>query len=67
MKLSTQEIEQQHLDADTLAEAVRQVREAGFVILEETMDRAWCDVMREAWDGHLEGRTPGDLLRPPFH
>ena len=66
MKLSPQEIEQQHLDADTLAEAVRQVREAGFVILEETMDRAWCDMMREAWDGHLEGRTPGDLLRPPF-
>ena len=66
MKLSPQEIEQQHLDADTLAEAVRQVREAGFVILEETMDRAWCDAMREAWDGHLEGQTPGDLLRPPF-
>ena len=66
MKLSTQEIEQQCLADDTLAEAVRQVREAGFVILEETMDRAWCDVMREAWDGHLEGRTPGDLLRPPF-
>ena len=22
--------------------------------------------MREAWDGHLEGQTPGDLLRPPF-
>ena len=66
MKLSPQEIEQQHLDADTLAEAARQVREAGFVILEETMDRAWCDMMREAWDGHLEGQTPGDLLRPPF-
>ena len=66
MKLSTQEIEQQCLADDTLAEAMRQVREAGFVILEETMDRAWCDVMRAAWDGHLEGRTPGDLLRPPF-
>ena len=66
MKLSTQEIEQQCLAADTLAEVVRQVREAGFVILEETMDRAWCDAMREAWDDHLEGRTPGDLLRPPF-
>lgn len=66
MKLSTQEIEQQCLADDTLAEAVRQVREAGFVILEETMDRAWCDAMREAWDGHLEGRVPGDLLRPPF-
>ena len=66
MKLSPQEIEQQHLDADTLAGAVRQMREAGFVILEETMDRAWCDAMREAWDGHLEGRTPGDLLRLPF-
>ena len=56
MKLSPQEIEQQHLAADTLAEAVRQVREAGFVILEETMDRAWCDVMREAW-GRSFGRA----------
>ena len=67
MKLSTQEIEQQCLADDTLAEAVRQVREAGFVILEETMDRAWCDAMREAWDGHLEGRVPGDLLRPALY
>ncbi len=63
MKLSPQEIEQQHLAADTLAEAVCQVPKAG--ILEETMDRAWCDMMREAWDGHLEGRASSDLLRLP--
>ena len=66
MKISAREIDQQYLQDDTLAEAVRQVRESGFVILERTMDGEWVDRMREAWDGHIEDRVPGDLLRMPF-
>ncbi len=42
MKLSTQEIEQQYLDADALAAAVS--HSAGS--LEETMDRAWCNAIQ---------------------
>ena len=48
MRLSQREIGEQRLDDDTLAEALRQVRDAGYVILEGTMDRAWCETMREA-------------------
>lgn len=66
MKISATEIKRQSLDPDTRAEAVRQVRESGLVVLEETMSREWTDNMREAWDGHLEGRAPGDLLSMPF-
>ena len=66
MKISPDEIEHQSLDRDTLAEAVRQVRESGFVVLESTMVAEWVNRMREAWDGHIEGRVPGDLLRMPF-
>ena len=66
MKISQREIQQRRLHDDTLAEAVRRVRESGFVVLEKTMTRAWTERMREAWDGHLEGRQPGDLLRMPF-
>ena len=66
MKISPDEIEHRSLDRDTLAEAVRQVRESGFVVLESTMVAEWVNRMREAWDGHIEGRVPGDLLRMPF-
>lgn len=66
MKLSQQEIKQQHLNDTNLTEAVRQVRENGFVILEKTMCPAWVEKMRQAWDGHLEGHQPGDLLSMPF-
>ena len=48
MRLAQGEIERQRLDDDTLAEALRQVCDAGYVILEGTMDRAWCETMREA-------------------
>jgi ectoine hydroxylase-related dioxygenase (phytanoyl-CoA dioxygenase family) len=66
MKISTDEIQQQHLNQDTLAEALRQVREIGFVVLEKTMSPQWTETMRTAWDGHIEGHTPGDLLDMPF-
>ena len=66
MNLSQREIEQQYLDESTLAAAISQVREAGFVILENTMTPAWVATMREAWDGHIEGHTPGALLSMPF-
>ena len=66
MRLAQGEIERQRLDDDTLAEALRQVRDAGYVILERTMDRAWCETMRAAWDGHIEGRFAGDLLSMPY-
>ena len=66
MKLSQREIERQQLNETSLAEAVRQVRENGFVILEKTMRPAWVEKMRKAWDDHLEGRQPGDLLSMPF-
>ena len=54
------------MDDDTLVEALRQVRDAGYVILERTMDRAWCETMRAAWDGHIDGRFAGDLLSMPY-
>ena len=54
------------MNDDTLAEAIRQVRENGFVILEKTMNQAWVGEMFEAWDGHIEERRPADLLSMPF-
>ena len=66
MQISQREIQQQRLDDATLAEALRQVRESGFVILEKTMSPQWTETMRQAWDGHLEGDRPADLLSMPF-
>ena len=66
MKISKREIQRQRLDDETLVEALRQVRELGFVVLEQTMSRGWVERMREAWDGHLEGRVQADLLNMPF-
>ena len=71
MKISPKEIQEQRLNEETLFEAVRQVREGGFVILEGTMTQEWSDRMREAWDGYVEGRllenhTQNGLLGMPF-
>ena len=66
MRLTPEEIQQQRLHPESLAEALRQVREVGYVILEETMTRQWTETMRLAWDGHIEGHAPGDLLDRPF-
>ena len=71
MKISPKEIQEQRLSEETLFEAVRQVREGGFVILEETMTQEWSDRMREAWDSYVEGRllekhTQNGLLGMPF-
>ncbi|NKB68278.1 MAG: hypothetical protein GKR89_14545 [Candidatus Latescibacteria bacterium] len=66
MNISEREIKGRRLDSDTLAEAVRQVREMGFVVLQETMSRQWTETMRQAWDSHIEGDQSGDLLDLPF-
>ncbi|MFT5085840.1 MAG: hypothetical protein ACI8PG_000187 [Planctomycetota bacterium] len=55
MQISQREVEAQYLDEDSLVEAVRQVREVGFVVLEKTMSPAWTETMRVAWEDHLEG------------
>ena len=66
MRITSEELRQQALNEDTLVEAVRQVRESGFVVLEGTMGGEWIDRMREAWDAHIEDRVPGGLLSMPF-
>lgn len=48
MQISQREVEAQCLGKNSLAEAVRQVREVGFVVLEKTMSPAWTETMRVA-------------------
>ena len=59
MKISKTEIKNKKLNKNTLVEAVRHVRETGFVVFEKTMTKKWTNKMREAWDGHLENASKG--------
>ncbi|MEE2833627.1 MAG: phytanoyl-CoA dioxygenase family protein [Candidatus Latescibacterota bacterium] len=65
MRVSKREIHDQRLRDESLSDALCQVRESGYVILEQTMSMDWVETMRKAWDPHIEGE-PADLLSMPF-
>lgn len=66
MRITPEEIRQKKLNAQNLKQAVRAVREAGFVVLESVLSKDWCEKMRQAWDGMLYEDKRGDRLKMPF-
>lgn len=60
MRISQQEIEQQKLSDESLENAVKLVRETGFVILEKVLSDAWVKKMREAVDPFARNHPPAD-------
>ena len=66
MKITPKEVDQKKLNDENLAEAVRLVQEAGFVVLDRILSQDWTEMVREAWEGHITGEKPADLLDMPF-
>jgi ectoine hydroxylase-related dioxygenase (phytanoyl-CoA dioxygenase family) len=58
LKITPKERQQNRLSPTRLADATRQVREAGFVILENALSAAWVEGMRGAFEEELEQAVP---------
>ncbi|MDP7235785.1 MAG: phytanoyl-CoA dioxygenase family protein, partial [Candidatus Latescibacteria bacterium] len=54
MKITRRERKKGRLTRSNLAEAIRQVRESGFVVLERVMPDEWVSMMRTAFDEETE-------------
>lgn len=58
LKITNRERNQARLSKPHLAEAVQQVREAGYVILEDVLPIAWMTTMRNAFDEEIRRLHP---------